>query len=374
MDPQKTRFAVVAVVLLFVILTAGCTTTSGGAPAPVDQTKQVTDLIQKNTTVVDLSGRTVEVPASVNHVACLVGPSYEKVSMLGESDKMALVSPNAVTMPWAMKVIPNLKNVPVMTSNQDPNLEELMKQKVDVVFFWDYPKPLEKITSSGIPVVVTQLTLSGSQRPESIDQFRKTIKDEVRIFGDVLGPEARQHADEYSAYFDQKADRILAVTSKIPDSEKPKVYYVRGPKSLTTHGNYTYTSWWVAMAGGKLVSHEINQQVPDVTMEQVISWDPDIIIMGRVNNTKLITDDPKWKDISAVKNGKVYLNPNGVMYWDYSSEGILLLEYLAKTFYPDKFTDIDMKAEVKEYYTKFYHYNLTDDEANRIITYMNPAS
>ena len=124
------------------------------------------------------------------------------------------------------------------------------------------------------------------------------------------------------------------------------------------------------MAGGKLVSQNISQQVPDVTMEQVISWNPDIIIMGRMNNTQLVMNDPKWKDINAVKNGKVYVNPNGVMYWDYSSEGILLLEYLAKTFYPDKFADLDMKTEVKEYYTKFYHYNLTDDEVNRILNYL----
>jgi iron complex transport system substrate-binding protein len=374
MDLKKTEITVLAVVLLILMLAAAnCVTTSGGAPAPAGQPKQVLDLALKNKTITDLSGRTVEIPAPVNHVACLVGPGYEKVALLGELDKVALVSPNSKTMPWAVQVFPNLKNIPVMTSNQDPNLEELMKQKVDVVFFWDYPKPLEKMTVSGIPVVVTQLTLSESQRPKTIDEFRKTIKDEVRIFGVVLGPEARQHSDEYAAYFDQKADRILAVTSKIPENEKPKVYYVRGPKALTTHGNYTYTSWWVNMAGGKLVSHEISQQVPDVTMEQVISWDPDIIIMGRVNNTQLITNDPKWKEVKAVKNGKVYLNPNGVMYWDYSSEGILLLEYLAKTFYPDKFPDLDMKTEVKEYYTKFYHYNLTDDEAGRILQYQNPV-
>lgn len=33
-----------------------------------------------------------------------------------------------------------------------------------------------------------------------------------------------------------------------------------------------------------------------------------------------------------------------------------------------------MNKEVKEYYLKFYHYNLTDDEANRILQHLPPAS
>ena len=61
------------------------------------------------------------------------------------------------------------------------------------------------------------------------------------------------------------------------------------------------------------------------------------------------------------------------MYWDYSSEGVLLLEYLAKLFHPDKFADLDMKKEIKEYYSKFYNYNLTDDEAGRILNHLPPA-
>ncbi len=325
----------------------------------------------QNHTVTDLSGRATVLPVTVNHVACLVGPSYEKVFLLGERDKIAVVPPFVKQMPWAVRVIPNLSAIPDMASYQDPNLEELMNRHVDVVFFWDYPKPLEKMVSSGIPVVVTQQSLS-EQRPSSIAQFRKTFRDEVNIFGKVLGPGARQRADEYNAYFDARVDKILAVTSRIPASERPDIYYVRGPKALTTHGQYTYTHWWVEIAGGHLVSENLSQQVPDVSMEQVIAWDPDIIIMGRVNNTALILDDPKWKDIKAVRNGDVYVNPDGVMYWDYSSEGVLLMEYLAKTFHPDKFADLDMRKEVKEYYAKFYNYTLTDDEADRILHHLAP--
>jgi iron complex transport system substrate-binding protein len=363
MDTKKTLMLVAVAVLIIAVIAGGYY---------VSRLPVIAPSAAQNHTVTDLSGRTTVLPVTVNRVACLVGPSYEKVFLLGERNKIAIVPPFVKQMPWAVRVIPNLSTIPDMASYQDPNLEELMARKVDVVFFWDYPKPLEKMVSSGIPVVVTQQSLSAEQRPSSIAQFRKTIKDEVTIFGNVLGPDARRRADDYNAYFDTKVDRILAVTSKIPASERPDIYYVRGPKALTTHGQYTYTDWWVQIAGGNLVSRNISQQVPEVSMEQVIAWDPDIIIMGRVNNTALILDDPKWKDIKAVKTGKVYVNPDGVMYWDYSSEGVLLMEYLAKTFHPDKFPDLDMRKEVKEYYSKFYTYNLTDDEADRILNHLAP--
>ncbi|NLV27049.1 MAG: ABC transporter substrate-binding protein [Methanomicrobiales archaeon] len=323
-------------------------------------------------TISDLAGRTVDIPTDVDRVAALVGPSYEKIFLLGALDKICLTHPLPKQMPWAKRVIPNLSNIPSVTSAQDPNMEELVNQNVDLVFFWDFPKPVDKMNDIGIPVVVTQTTTT-DQQAQSIEQFRELIKGEVTLFGEVLGQDAQKKVEDYNNFFDEKVDRILKVTSLIPESERPKVYYVRGPDPLTTHGKNMYTQWWVEMAGGKLVSADISEGVPKVSIEQVISWNPDIIVMGRVNSTSPILDDPTWSDISAVKTGKVYTNPEGVMYWDYSSEGVLLLEYLAKLFHPEKFENINMNDEIKEYYAKFYGYSLTYDEAERILHHLPPA-
>jgi iron complex transport system substrate-binding protein len=46
--------------------------------------------------------------------------------------------------------------------------------------------------------------------------------------------------------------------------------------------------------------------------------------------------------------------------------------YLAKTFHPDKFTDIDMVQETKDFYSKFYGYELTDEQANKILLHQAP--
>ena len=172
---------------------------------------------QTNKTVTDLAGRTVEIPTDVQRVAALVGPSYEKIFLLGAQDKIAMIPPFPKQIPWAEKIIPHLNDIPSMTSYQDPNIEELMNKKIDVVFFWDYPKPLQKMTDAGIPVVFTQPTTTEGQA-QSVEQFRNMIKNEVSTFGDVLGPDAKVKADMYNQYFGEKVDKILNVTSSISDN------------------------------------------------------------------------------------------------------------------------------------------------------------
>jgi iron complex transport system substrate-binding protein len=107
-------------------------------------------------------------------------------------------------------------------------------------------------------------------------------------------------------------------------------------------------------------------------MEQVVQWNPEYIFMGRVNNVELITQDPAWSSIQAVKNGKVYVNLKGVGVADYSTDCFLLMEQIAKTLHPDLFKDLNMTEETKSYYSEFYNYKLTDEQANLILNFKTP--
>lgn len=350
----------VLAILALAAIAAGCTTQPAATPTPAPAA---------NRTVTDIAGRPVTLPANVTKAAALVGPSYEKILLLGATDRIALRMP--MTDAWALKVDPMLKGYPTTASYSDPNIEELLSRGIQVVFFWDYPQPLAKMNEAGIPVVVTQLSTGN---PSNAEDFIAFEKREVRLYGDTLGPDAREKADEWCAYLDAKVAYVTSRTANLTDDEKPKVYYVRGPDALTTHGKNSYTQWYVEMAGGNMVSKNTTKEgLQQVTIEQVLAWDPDVVFMGRMNNTSMIMDDPKWANVKAVKEGKVYLNPDGVFYWDYGSEGVLLMEYFAKTLHPDLFQDLDMTEEVKDYYSRFYGYSLTDDEAGRILRHMPPA-
>jgi hypothetical protein len=59
--------------------------------------------------------------------------------------------------------------------------------------------------------------------------------------------------------------------------------------------------------------------------------------------------------------------PSGVYLWSVrSAEGSLQPLWLAKIFYPEIFTELNLEAEVKKFFLKFYQYELSNEETKEI--------
>jgi iron complex transport system substrate-binding protein len=83
--------------------------------------------------------------------------------------------------------------------------------------------------------------------------------------------------------------------------------------------------------------------------------DPKNIVSGDTVNG---IDFSTWKDISAVKNKKVYEIPDPFVYDFMSPRMPLALMRIAKDLHPDKFSSLNMTKEIDQYYVKVYevHY------------------
>lgn len=319
--------------------------------------------------ITDRIGRTVKVPLEPKRIACFLGPSYEKVFLLGSGDKVAVMSIRQ--SPWAQKLNPNLKKVPLMPSYSDPDVERILELGIDLVFYWQWPQQTEKMLAAGIPVVCP---LSGDKKPTSMEEFIQGYKEEISLYGEVLGEKAKKIASAYCAYYDKRIRKVLSITSKIPVSQRPKVYYISGRNVFGTQGRYSLGHWVVEMAGGTLVSKDLSQYFVDASMEQIIAWNPDVIVVGGLTSADAIMTDPRWQGIRAVKEKKIYIAPEGVFFWGHGgSEVFLFVMYLAKTLHPDQFRELNLEQEVKDYYAQFYHYTLSNDEVNRILNHLPPA-
>ena len=168
-----------------------------------------------------------------------------------------------------------------------------------------------------------------------------------------------------------------AVTEKvatIPEDQRVRVYYAEGPDGLKTDPEVSDHAQLITICGGKNVA-EVNEKgaggMSPVSIEQVLSWNPDLILAGDSRFYKSVLSDPNWKDINAVKNKNVFLIPNQPFGWIDRPPGvnrIIGIPWLAQAFYPDLFADMDLSVYIKEFYSKFYHYDLSDDEINDIIT------
>lgn len=323
--------------------------------------------------IVDMAGRRVTVPVHIQRAASLLITSYERMLLLDQIEKMAMSM--RVTSPWARTIFPEFSAAGdiEVKSAVNPNVEELVAKKVDVVFFWDRPAIIQKLAAAGIPVVVTQVP--DQAQTDSFEAYKRNRKKDVLMHGQIFGPEAEKKAGAWSRYFDEKVDYVYSKTKDIPDGERPSVYYVRGPDVLTTHSKNSPTWWAMRVAGGMpRASGQTSDVIDRVPAEQFISWNLDVIFMGWLENTNLILKDQKWSKVPAVMNKKVFISPDGVFRWDHSSEVPLLIMFFAKKLYPDLFSDLDLVAETKYFYKTFYRYELTDDEADRILTHRPPGA
>jgi len=317
--------------------------------------------------VVDLAGRSVAIPEQVRRIGCMTGASFEKALLVGGAGKVVVKA--ATCPPWARRAYPDIDKITSLANSHALNLEEFQRKRLDALFFWDDPHLLRRLAESGIPVLVPQPTNAANSLPG----FVKRQKDEVLFYGKTLGKDEEEKAREWCRYYDAKVAMVLSRTKEIPSKKRPKVYYLRGPKALNTHGADGNISWYGEMAGGHMVVRESSAKgIAELSMEQILLWNPEVILVGRQYPASLVRDDPSWKRVLAVRSGRVYETPDGVFWWDSGSEGVLLLLYMAKLFHPDLFADVDLRREVKDYYSRFYHASLSDREVDLLLAGKGP--
>lgn len=318
--------------------------------------------------IIDPSGRHVSLPARIERIGCLTGAAYEKAFLVGAGDKV--VVRQATSPPWMAQTNPAIREVPVLLNAHQPNLETLLSLHPDVLFSWDEPILTRKLEENGFTVVCPQ---PNRQRLASSQAFVSVLKAEVEVYGQVLGPLAAQKASAWSAYLDAVLALVKARTADLRPEQRPATYYVRGPEALDTHGADENISWFGALAGADmLVRRSEARGIARMSMEQIMLWNPEVIFVGRQYAAALVLGDPRWRNIRAVREGRVQVIPDGVFYWDSSSEGVLLLLFMAKALHPGRFADIDLSHEVRSYYQRFYGYPLSEAEARLLLAGRNP--
>jgi iron complex transport system substrate-binding protein len=321
-------------------------------------------------TVTDALGNKVEIPAVVTRVADAWPANVGMVLMLGGADKLVGITDQAQNQPWLRKLYPRVKDMPLISSGQsagDLNIETLIQTHPDVLlmsYAGGMPTWIDKVKEAKIPVVLMPAN------------NYEDMKVAIRTTAEVLGPSETAVAAEWLKYYDSNITRISTVIATVPQAQRPRVLHTLRPTILTVDGVGGLVNDWITNSGGVNVTVEIKGNSGTATMEQIIKWNPDIIIVGTEPNTEnaqKIMTDPQWSGIKAVKDKKVYINPTGVYLWDrHSGEGALQILWAAKLLYPDKFQDVDLKKETKAFYTKFFHYDLTDADYDSIINAKAP--
>ncbi|HPY92924.1 MAG: ABC transporter substrate-binding protein [Methanothrix sp.] len=293
-------------------------------------------------TLLDMAGRAVTVPGSIERVVSAAGlDSTRALVYLGDKDKIVGIGMNSSSWSLINYAAPELAKVPVVGSDQ-LNLELIATLKPDVILAGTRSN-LDKIQEkTHIPTVGV---LSGIDSCLAFDM--------LRTIGWTMRSEGR--AEELISYADRKICEATNITSQIPEDEKPRVYSCSGlHEGITTALSYKLV---IEAAGGIDVAPELaNSSKTKVSKENIIDWNPDIIILhnGNPEEIKAVLSDPVLQSVNAVKNERIYpvmigLGGKGIL-----AESVTQVLYLTKIFHPDRFESLDVEKEGNEILKTFY--------------------
>lgn len=315
---------------------------------------QATDL-----TITDSNHQQVTVPEHIARIADAWPAHNEILAMLGAGNNIVATVHSPQSRPWLYKISPQMKQAKTVFHNGAPaSLEELLATKPDVMFTTTMDTNAHKIASIGIPTV--QLEFHDYPSMEYC----------ISLTAKVLGGDAIPRAAAYNAYLDSKIAQISAVTKEMPAAQKPRVLHITASNPLTVDGNKTIIDQWITVAGGVNAAAGIPGAMKTVTLEQIVTWNPDVIIVGAdsKNFQDVLAANPAWHKISAVKNHRVIYNPDGAFLWDrYGAEEALQIQWAAKVLHPAQFKSINIEAETRYFYQKFLNYPLSDDDIQQIL-------
>ncbi|MGM9668279.1 MAG: iron ABC transporter substrate-binding protein [Faecousia sp.] len=332
---MKKIVALLLVVTACIALLAGCGT---------EETNH------RNTrTITDGAGRQVEVPEKLESIVCIGVGALRYTCYVGAQDLVIGVedyeTKAGMTRLYNYVNFDKFQNLPVIGTNGEPYTEEIINLSPDVIVMSAYAsvEADDLQAKTGTPVVVV---------PGSDTTLDDAAYETIRIMGQLYGMENR--ASELMDYLKGIQKDLDDRTKDIPDSEKPSVY-VGGVSFKGQHGFEGTEAGYgpFALIHAKNLADTTGQNGAfNIDLEQVLSWDPDIIFLD-FNGMSLINEDyaknpDYYNSFTAVQDGKVYSQISFRSSASNLETALADAYYAACMMYPRQFADIDPVAKAGE--------------------------
>jgi len=190
--------------------------------------------------------------------------------------------------------------------------------------------------------------------------------DSYRLLGALT--QRQQQAELLAAYAEETLSTITARIGSISAAERPRVFYARGPRGLETGLGGSINVETIEMLA-RNVAGEQRGGLANVSIEQVLLWNPEVIVTIDQTFAANVRSDPAWASVAAVQKNRVHLSPKLPFGWvDFppSVNRLIGLWWLAKILYPERFPE-DLNERTRDFYKRFYHVDLSGSQLARVL-------
>ncbi len=296
-------------------------------------------------------------PAPAQRIADLWYAHNATTIMLGAADRIAVTTDSPAAQPWMYRLAPALRRAAVVQASP-VNVEALLAARVDLAIVGQAAEA-EHLNRLGVRTMTCPVV--------DLPSLRACVERTAVALG---GPLARRRADAYEAFLAGVSARLARGLSGLPPTARPRVLHLGSLSPLRADGGGTLIEDWVRRAGGLNVASELHGTLQPVSVEQIVRWKPDIIIVGGQNQRA--EDDPAAV-LPALKGFRIVRNPSGAYQWDrHGPEFALQLLWAAKLLHPGRFRDLDMARETAGFYRRLFGYRMSAKEVQSILSAAPP--
>lgn len=349
-----------SLLLILGILLSLCACGAANQPAPTAAAETTAEPTEEPAAeletriVVDGLGREIEVPAKVETIVTL-GNASRMATYLGLADKMITVTSgdnnDSVVMAYGYYNHDIWADLPVCSSGGygEINPEVIIEASPDVIlctFEEDIVANIEEQLGRKV-VAAPQGTL-----------FAEDYEHALRVFGEACGVSDR--AETVIAFIQECLADLDSRTSSIADDDKPTALCAaatfRGGHGIA--GVYANNAVFATVnAKDVTVGYIDAQKGVEVDKEQVLEWNPDLIVLDASNlglvENEYAEDPAFFESLNAVKNGELYQWPNSTS--NYTNVEIPLVNayYIGSVMFPEAFADVDFETKAEEIFRFF---------------------
>lgn len=345
------------------VLLAGCGSSGPGDPAGP---------AAGGVSVTDQRGRLLTLDEPAKRVVTIVIPAASMlVALDARPDRLVGVNASAaeaIRGGILGEIYPAAARIPGNVSDQSfvPNVEAILALNPDLVIQW-----ADRGSEVIAPLENAGLTVAGLTYGTQAD-----LEAWIGLFGTLIG-----RPDRADALLGRMRRRLDSVRAAPPAGPPPKIVYFNQMRGgLKAAGKGTYNDFCIELVGGRNPARELPGHAA-VDVEQVLAWDPDIVLVGNFDPATPAEDVysvPAWRGMSAVRNRRAYKVPLGGYRWDPpNQESPLMWRWMRAMAFPDPSgaAGTQLRAEMLDDYRFLYGHELAQRQIDAILrTEMNAAS
>ena len=219
------------------------------------------------------------------------------------------------------------KSKPSVGNYFNPSIENIVALDPDLVLTDGHSEGIIQLDSLGITYMVID--------PKDIDGIFKDLE----LLGKVTGTEG-----EAEKLIEDMQDSIAHVLALVEGAPRLKVLFIIDATDLTfpwTAGPGSFIDSLITMAGGENIAAQAQGAWVQLSIEEIVNADPEIIILPAKHGTAFTSPEtlmghPAWQGITAVKEDRIFIIDDDLV----SRSGPRIvqgLEELARIIHPELF-------------------------------------